>query len=77
MTRVWKNGEFVEKLCVVLQGNYPPTDAIIMRFLLILNDEEEFRRIANKMQPFDTILLPKKVDMRSLPEILKELRSAA
>tara|TARA_Y100000310_G_scaffold345405_1_gene464599 strand:- start:6539 stop:7267 length:729 start_codon:yes stop_codon:yes gene_type:complete len=46
MTHVFDQGKHIETLCVVMQGNFPPTDSLIMRFLLILNDESEFRKIA-------------------------------
>lgn len=40
---MFKDGEMVEKLCVCLEGNFPPTDSLIMRYVLILSDEDEFR----------------------------------
>lgn len=43
ITRVYENGQMVERLCVVLSGSFPPTDSLIMRYLLILNDERDFR----------------------------------
>lgn len=43
VTRVYQDGEMVERLCVVLRGQFPPTDSLIMRYLLILNDERDFR----------------------------------
>lgn len=46
ITNVYRNGEKVERLCVVLSGDFPPTDSIIMRYLLILNDEADFRKQA-------------------------------
>ncbi|MGH7175563.1 MAG: hypothetical protein ACREGR_04365, partial [Minisyncoccia bacterium] len=45
-TKVYKGGELVESLCVVLRGDFPPTDSLIMRYLLILNDENKFRGYA-------------------------------
>lgn len=48
ITNVFKDGSKVERLCVVLKGNFPPTDSLIMRYLLILNDEQDFRGYAIK-----------------------------
>lgn len=48
ITNVYDAGEKVERLCVVLRGNFPPTDSLIMRYLLILNDERDFRSHAIK-----------------------------
>lgn len=48
MTKVWKNGEFIEKMCVVfVDSSVPPTDSVIMRMLVILDDEDAFRKRAN------------------------------
>lgn len=77
VTAVWKNGQMVDRLCVVLRGNFPPTDSLIMRYLLILNDEKEFRSFAikhgvyHKPKP-NTLQLPN----RSLPELFRELKVA-
>lgn len=46
ITNVYEDGEHVERLCVVLKGNFPPTDSLIMRYLLILNDENDFKKHA-------------------------------
>lgn len=43
ITNVYDNGKKIERLCVVLSGSFPPTDQLIMRYLLILNDERDFR----------------------------------
>lgn len=48
MTDVYDRGIKVDRLCVVLAGNFPPTDSLIMRYLLILNDEGEFSKYAIK-----------------------------
>jgi len=48
MTRVWKEGKPLEKLCVVFcDSSVPPTDSVIMRLLMILDSEEEFRKQAH------------------------------
>ena len=50
MTRVWRNGQPVEKLCVVFcDSSVPPTDSVIMRLLMVLDSEEEFRQKSNIM----------------------------
>jgi hypothetical protein len=78
MTNVYRNGQMVDKLCIVLKGNYPPTDAIIMRFLLILNDENEFRTLAVRWTPTGrTPDTRPGVDLRPLPEIFRELQRNA
>jgi len=76
ITKVYQNGQMVERLCVVLTGSFPPTDALIMRFLLILNDEEEFRSFAIKHSVSPRRRDQKVVDMRPLPEIYKSLLAA-
>ena len=48
ITEVYDRGIMVDRLCVVLQGNFPPTDSLLMRYLLILNDEGEFSKYAVK-----------------------------
>jgi hypothetical protein len=47
-TRVYENGVLVNRLCVVLRGNFPDTDSLITRFLMILNDEDDFWQRAVK-----------------------------
>jgi hypothetical protein len=75
ITAVYRDGEMTERLCVVLKGNFPPTDSIIMRYLLILNDERDFRKHAIKHQIIQKKTAPA-VDDRSLPEIWKGLKVA-
>ena len=48
ITIVYDRGIIVDRLCVVLQGDFPPTDSLLMRYLLILNDEGEFSKYAIK-----------------------------
>lgn len=81
MTTVYDKGKPIEKLCVVMSGDFPPTDSVIMRYLLILNDEAKFRSLAN------VSAIPKSLwgDLsfalptvkKTLPDIMKELRSMA
>jgi hypothetical protein len=50
---VWKNGQQIEQLCVVFQDHkLPPTDAVVMRLLMLEHDEEGFRKMANVSQGF-------------------------
>jgi hypothetical protein len=74
ITKVYKDGQKVERLCVVLFGDFPPTDSLIMRFLLILNDEEHFRGLANKSRFVDPAPLVLTTDQRKLTEVFKELK---
>lgn len=48
ITNVFNKGALIERLCVVLKGDFPPTDSLIMRFLLILNNEQQFRSLSIK-----------------------------
>lgn len=47
ITRVYERGTMVERLCCYLRGDFPATDHLLMRFLLILNSPIEFRRMCN------------------------------
>ncbi len=76
ITRVYKQGRMVERLCVVFRGNFPPADSLVMRFLLILNDEAEFRSHAVKhgtVESKRTQLLG--VDDRNLVQMFREFKS--
>jgi hypothetical protein len=75
-TNVWNKGNLVEKLCVVLQGNFPPTDSLIMRYLMILNNEEQFRSYAIKHPVYQASRHIQQVDQRSLVEIYAGLKVA-
>lgn len=79
-TNVYNQGQMVECLCVVLQGDFPPTDSLIMRYLLILNNEQQFRSYANKQsvhQPNRSRLVTGEVNMKSLTEIYQDLKKIA
>ncbi len=45
-TRVYENGKELSRLCVVLRGGFPPTDSVIVRYLMILNNEKGFCDLA-------------------------------
>lgn len=76
-TNVYLDGEMIERLCVVLKGNFPPTDSLIMRYLLILNDEEDFRRHAIVHRAISNKSRTNPVDNRPLTEIYREIIKAA
>jgi hypothetical protein len=79
-TRVFENGKPIERLCVVFKGAeaFPPTDSLLMRYLIVLNDEQEFWKLANKQGAYrDTVAAPRAPNVRNLVEIVKELRLAA
>ena len=75
-TKVYDRGKLIEQLCVVLMGGFPPTDSLIMRYLLLLNNESFFRSKAIK-HSVHTPIVAKESDQRSLVEIFKELKHAA
>jgi hypothetical protein len=77
-TKVYDNGNLIERLCVVLLGGFPPTDSLIMRYLMILNNEQQFRGYAIKHGIPGPYSLPApQPDQRSLAEIFKELKKVA
>ena len=70
VTAVYDQGQMVDRLCVVLTGNFPPTDSLIMRYIMILNNEQQFRGLAIKHGVTQRqIAVPNQVDMRPLPQI--------
>lgn len=83
MTEVYNQGKMVERLCVVLQGEFPETDALIMRYLLILNDEKQFSSYANRHAVMnfnsDMVAGHMGIDTKklSLPEIWGKLKKVA
>lgn len=76
VTSVYRDGEMVERLCVVLRGEFPPTDSLIMRYLLILNDERDFRKHAIKHTIIQKKAAPVVEDLKPLTEIWKGLKVA-
>jgi hypothetical protein len=77
-TNVYEGGKLIEKLCVVLSGDFPPTDSLIVRYLMILNNEERLWQLANKHGAYiekSANIIP--ADNRSLIEIYNELKMAA
>ena len=79
MTMVWQNGKPIEKLCVVLSGNFPPTDSMIMRYLMILNDEDDFRSRANVFNAPSNTVTPARTNpdhTTPLPDLYRKLKAA-
>lgn len=74
-TRLIKNGRCVETLCVVLKGQFPPTDSLIVRYLMVLNNEEEFLKLAVKWGVSTKSQQKKAPETRSLPAIFNDLRA--
>jgi len=77
ITSVYRDGVKVERLCVVLKGRFPPTDSLIMRYLLILNDEQDFRSHAISHSVSQNRTTERQVDVRPLPEIYREIKKVA
>ena len=76
ITKVYKDGELTERLCVVLKGGFPPTDSLIMRYLLILNDERDFRKHAISHNVYNNNRQQVQIDERPLTEIYREMKVA-
>jgi len=76
ITCVYEGEKLVERLCVVLTGNFPPTDSLIMRYIMILNNEQQFRGFAVKhgVEGFQRRQNVAERDQRPLSEIFKELK---
>lgn len=77
MTVVYNHGTPIEKLCVVLDGNFTPTDSLITRYIMILHDEDQFRSFANVWKAFAKSKQQQHIDIRPLPQILQSLKIAA
>lgn len=78
ITDVYDRGIMVDRLCVVLKGNFPPTDSLLMRYLLILNDEGEFSKYAIKhyvSQDIKKLVFPTE-EVKPLTETWAELKVA-
>lgn len=77
ITSIYDQGKMTERLCVVLQGDFPPTDSLIMRYLLILNNEQQFRSLAIKHSVHSQPIAIAKQEVKSLSEIYKDLKKSA
>lgn len=76
-TRVFENGKALEELCVVLNEQYPPTDSLLMRYVILLNDEDKFRSLANRHRAYERARFTEKVlAPMSLSETMLSLRKS-
>jgi len=74
-THVYDHGKREQDLCIYLAHDFPPTDQLIAKILLIQTDPNHYHRIANKHRPSQkSILAPLPASTLSLPEIYKELK---
>lgn len=73
-TRVYEKGQEKEQICVVLRGDFPPTDSLIMRYILILNNEKKFRDMANCLQPYKKYEKMGPQPRKTLAEEFRELK---
>ena len=48
ITQVYEKGIMIERLCVVLKGDFPPTDSTIIRYLMALNNEDQLWQLSVK-----------------------------
>jgi len=77
-TCVWENGQLIQKLCVVLSGNFVPTDNLIVRFMMAVNNETRLWELANKHTPAKTSQkIVYKPEMRSLVQIFADMKKVA
>jgi len=84
--KVFDKGKKIADLCVVLQGRFPPTDQLMVRYLLALNDEDKLWKLAGQgtatrrynspqisvPRPIEELAQPK-----PLPVIFAELKKKA
>jgi hypothetical protein len=78
MTVVYDRGTPIEKLCVVLRGDFTPTDSLITRYVMILHDEADFRALANVWTaPAKKVPNFRQLDARPLTQIFQSLKAVA
>jgi len=73
-THVYDKGKREQDLCIYLAHDFPPTDQLIAKILLIQTDPNHYHHIANKHRPNPTTLTPLPASNLTLPEIYKELK---
>lgn len=76
-TNVYENGKMINRLCVYLAGDFPPTDQLIIRCLMAINDEDRFWNLANKHAPTRVTRPSLPVHDQPLPEVYKQLKLTA
>lgn len=74
ITCVYQGGKMIERLCVVLPHGYAPTDSVIVRYLLALNNEQKLWDMGIKHGPIKKTAKTRKLDVRPLVEIMQELK---
>ena len=73
---VYEHGRMIERLCVYLTGDFPPTDQIIVRYLMALNNEDELWKIAIKHGPSKLHWNEQSGKVQPLTEIYRQLKIA-
>jgi len=77
MTDVFEKGKHITRLCVLLAGDFPPTDHLIVRYLMALNDEERLWALANKHRRLvSPQSVPREQISLSLAEEFKRMKAA-
>jgi hypothetical protein len=61
-------------LCIYLAHDFPPTDQLIAKILLIQTDPNHYHRIAVKHRPSQPTIAVQPASILSLPEIYRELK---
>jgi hypothetical protein len=79
LTHVWKNGKMVQRLCIYLKGNFPPTDFVITMYLLAINNDDRIWQVGVKNPPIQATQREEKLieEPKSLVEIYNELKGVA
>ena len=84
MVDAFEEGKKVERLCVYLKGDFPPTDQIIVLYLMFLNNEAQVRATANISDYRNSKLVlhtgnPLTVNppQPSLPELYNQMKGVA
>lgn len=79
LTHVWKNGKMVQRLCIYLKGNFPPTDFVITMYLLAINNDDRIWQVGVKNPPLPATEREEKLieEPKSLVEIFNELKGVA
>lgn len=76
LTCVYENGKMINRLCIVLRGQFAPTDSVIVRYLLAINNERKLWDMGISNGPVYS-RKPKTLDNRPLSEIYKELKASS
>jgi len=77
LTFVYEKGIMIERLCVHLRQGFPPTDSLIVRYLMAINNEEQLWKLANKHGPIARVTNHVSPDFRPLCQIYAELKGVA